>query len=152
MKQDDAAWAKGRFLSILRECREQLVHETLASSPEVYRVLYDGLSSKKVEIWEKKHELEWFQLHLEKCQSCLDEASCTAARKRELWKLFLQLYQSFLQKWGYQKYDWWFLGKEVEGLKALLRTNSAWEQRIDEFKLDIRRQKKILDCMIEEES
>ena len=141
-----------RFIKIMKDCRQQLVVDVINGNPDLFRFLYEDNNKKVQELYKKRYELKWLEMHWLKCRTLFDNTDVPLSTRREVLKIFLQWYQKFVEAWGYKSTDAFFFNAEVESLELLIDTNRQWESMLDQFQMSILRETKLLDKQIEEEN
>ena len=139
-----------RFIEIMKDCRQQLVADVINGNPDLFKFLYEDKHKNVQELYEKRYELQWLEMHWLKCQDMFNDSDVPLATRREMLKIFLQWYQKFVKAWGYNSSDAFFFNAEVESLELLIDTNRQWEKMLDQFQMSILRETKLLDKQIEE--
>ena len=150
MNDDREIFALKNFIGIMSECRRQLVEDVLSGNPELFRFLYEDKSEKVRELYKKRYELGWLEVHWLKCKTLFDDTKIPVATRREMLKIFLRWYQKFLEAWGYKSVESFFFNAEIESLGMLIETNQRWAAQLDQVQMAFIRKKKFLDRKIEE--
>ena len=150
MSGDRENFSLNQFIGIMKDCRQQLVSDVLNGNPELFRFLYEDKNKKIQELYEKRYELKWLEMHWIKCRSIFDNTEVPIATRREVLKIFLHWYQKFVEAWGYKSTDAFFFNAEVESLEVLIDTNRQWEKMLDQFEMSMIRETKLLNKEIEE--
>ncbi|MBR1397378.1 MAG: hypothetical protein IJ563_07585 [Selenomonadaceae bacterium] len=139
-----------RFIDIMKNCRQQLVADIINGNPDLFRFLFEDKNKKVQELYKKRYELKWLEMHWLKCKIIFNDSDVPLATRREVLKIFLQWYQKFIEAWGYKAADAFFFNAEVESLELLIETNRQWEAMLDQFQMSMIRETKLLDKQIEE--
>lgn len=150
MNEDRKIFALKNFIDITKKCRRQLVEDVINGNPDLYRFLYEDKKNKVQELYEKRYELKWLEMHWTKCKEIFDDTTVSVATRREVLKIFLQWYQKFIEAWGYESARAFWFNAEIESLEILIDTNKKWTAQLDQFEMSMIREKKLLDKEIEE--
>ena len=150
MRDERKIFALVNFIEITRECRHQLVADVLSGNPNLFRFLYEDKDANVRQLYKKRYELGWLEMHWSKCKALFDDTNIPIAARREVLKIFLQWYQKFLTAWGYKSADAFFFNAEIESLGVLIDTNQRWTAQLDQLQMSFLRETKLLDCEIEE--
>lgn len=150
MNSEREDFVVNRFVGVMRDCRQQLVADVISGNPDLFRFLFEDKSKKVQELYKKRYELQWLDMHWAKCRDIFNDTDVQLATRREMLKIFLQWYQKFVEAWGYKATDAFFFNAEVESLELLIDTNKQWESMMTQFQMSMIRETKLLDKQIEE--
>ena len=150
MNSEREDFVVNRFVSVMKDCRQQLVADVISGNPDLFRFLFEDKNKKVQELYKKRYELQWLNMHWTKCRDIFNDTDVQLATRREMLKIFLQWYQKFVEAWGYKATDAFFFNAEVESLELLIDTNKQWEAMLDQFQMSMIRETKLLDKQIEE--
>ena len=150
MNDDRKVFALVNFIEITRECRRKLVDDVLSGNPNLFRFLYEDSSQNVRELYKKRYELGWLEMHWLKCKELFDNTKIPPATCREVLKIFLQWYQKFVEAWGYESADAFFFNSEIQSLELLIDTNQKWTAQLDQLQMSFLRETKLLDKEIKE--
>ena len=150
MNDERKIFALVNFIEITRECRRQLVDDVLRGNPNLFRFLYEDKSPNVRELYKKRYELGWLEMHWLKCKELFDDSEIPLATRREVLKIFLKWYQKFVEAWGYESSRAFFFNAEIESLELLIDTNQKWTAQLDQLQMSFLRETKLLDREIEE--
>lgn len=150
MNEDRKIFALTHFIDIMKKCRRQLVADVINGSPDLYRFLYEDKNKKIYELYEKRYELKWLEMHWEECKKIFDNTTIPLATRREVLKIFLKWYQRFLEAWGYESARAFFFNAEIESLELLIDTNQKWTAQLDQLQMSFQRETRLIDKEIAE--
>ena len=150
MNSEREDFVLNRFIDIMKDCRRQLIDDVINGNPDLFRFLLEDKNKKVQELYKKRYELKWLEMHWLKCKVIFNDSNVPLATRREVLKIFLQWYQKFIEAWGYKAADAFFFNAEVESLELLIDTNRQWESMLDQFQMSMIRETKLLDKQIEE--
>ena len=150
MNDDRKIFALTNFIAIMKKCRQQLIDDVINGNPDLYRFLYEDKNKKIYELYEKRYELKWLEMHWKKCREIFDDTNIPIATRREVLKIFLQWYQKFIEAWGYESTRAFFFNAEIESLEVLIDTNQKWTAQLAQLEMSFIRETKLLDNEIEE--
>ena len=147
---DRELFALKKFVEIMRDCRSQLVKDVLSGNPDLFRFLYEDKNETVRQLYKKRYELRWLEMHWSRCKTLFDDTEIELATRREMLKIFLRWYQKFVTAWGYTSTDAFFFNAEIESLGVLIDTNQQWTAQLDQLQMSFIREAKLLDREIEE--
>lgn len=150
MNEEREIFALTHFIDIMKKCRRQLIEDVINGSPDLYRFLYEDKNKKIYELYEKRYELKWLEMHWEECKKIFDDTTVSLATRREVLKIFLKWYQKFIDTWGYESARAFFFNAEIESLELLIDTNQKWTAQLDQLQMSFIRETKLIDKEIEE--
>ncbi|MBR2773591.1 MAG: hypothetical protein IKD73_01215 [Selenomonadaceae bacterium] len=150
MNETREIFALVNFIEITRECRRKLVEDVLNGNPDLFRFLYEDKNNNVRELYKKRYELKWLEMHWLKCKTLFENKDIELATRREVLKIFLRWYQRFVEAWGYKSADAFFFNAEIESLGVLIDTNQKWTAQLDQLQMSFMREAKLLDKEIEE--
>jgi len=116
----------------------------------LYRFLYEDKNNKIYELYEKRYELKWLEMHWEQCKQIFDNTNVPLATRREVLKIFLQWYQKFVEAWGYESARAFFFNAEIESLELLIDTNQKWTAQLNQLQMSFQRETRLIDREIME--
>lgn len=108
MNEDRELFALKKFVDIMRDCRLQLVEDVLSGNPDLFRFLYEDKNETVRQLYKKRYELRWLEMHWSRCKTLFDDTEIDLATRREMLKIFLRWYQKFVTAWGYKSTDAFF--------------------------------------------
>ena len=100
---------------------------------DLFRFLYEDKNEAVRQLYKKRYELRWLEMHWLKCKTLFDDTEIPVATRREILKIFLRWYQNFLEAWGYKSADAFFFNAEIESLGVLIDTNQRWTAQLDQL-------------------
>ncbi len=150
MNDDRKVFALTHFIDIMKSCRRRLVDDVLNGNPDLYRFLYEDKNNKIYELYEKRYELKWLEMHWEQCKQIFDNTTVPLATRREVLKIFLQWYQKFVEAWGYESARAFFFNAEIESLELLIDTNQKWTAQLNQLQMSFQRETRLIDREIME--
>ena len=134
------------FIKIAKECRVDLINDTLDSnSPDLYNALYSNSKNKICLIKLELYEIEWLELHWKKITETIENKVHTPKEQKELISMFIKWYKIFVDNWGYTEFDIGIFEEKKNILKFIILVNNKWEKNLKEMKVFFERSKKILN-------
>lgn len=150
MNDDRKVFSLTHFIDIMKSCRRRLVDDVLNDNPDLYRFLYEDKNNKIYELYEKRYELKWLEMHWEQCKQIFDNTNVPLATRREVLKIFLQWYQKLVEAWGYESARAFFFNAEIESLELLIDTNQKWTAQLNQLQMSFQRETRLIDREIME--
>ncbi len=144
-------YSYSRLIQILKECRNVLIDDTLASgSPDLYDALLSDYDSDIFKIKLELYELEWIELHWIKVCDSLNDKNYSQSEKMELLAIFSDWYRSLVSNWSYTNFDADLFEERIKILKSLISINNKWDINIKRMKVSFEKNKKVLKNKIYE--
>ena len=139
------------FLQIARECREELIQDTLSNnSPDLYDALYSDINSEIFNVKMELYQLKWIERHWTKISEIIEKKNLSSTEKRILVSQFSEWYLKFISEWQYTEFDSLVFEERKNILKALISVNNEWDNNIKRMKVSFEQSKKKLNKKITE--
>ena len=132
------------FIKIAKECRDNLVKDTLCESPDLYDALFSDFQDEIYKIKIELYEIKWLELHWKKISSTLERNETSLQERKEDISAFAKWYKDFVSEWNYTEFDTVIFEERINILKALITVNNKWETNLKNMTVSFKRSKKIL--------
>lgn len=134
------------FIRIAKECRENLIQDTLEdSSSDLYDLLYSSMNSEIYKTKLELYEIKWMELHWKKINEAISNKECSITEKKELISMFSKWYRDFISHWNYTEFDTVIFEERMNILKALISVNNEWEDNLKRMRVSFEKDRKLLN-------